>query len=196
MPVFPPVPFSGTFPGHEWINQSGVLPTLAQFKAHHDAFTFPVFVKPYDTEKFFTGTVLESPDDIEKLQLSTSFVEDPEQERVYVCEFKKIDEEIRFFIIGGQVLTASRYKIKGERVYKEITPPHPAWIKADYLINTFNPHQLNKGFVMDLGLVNGEWKIVELNDMGSAGLYMCDTDILTRALIANHDLQHRASPTI
>lgn len=187
LPTFPPVPFGGgAFPFKYWLNNVGRIWTMEAIRKERFSFEYPTFIKPYDTEKFFTGVVLESPEDFDKLQLSTSFVEDPEQEKVFAAEYKKIEEEIRFFIIGGKVITASRYKIKGERVYKEITPPHPAWIQAEYLVKTFNPHQLNKGYVMDLGLVADQWKIIELNDMGSAGLYMCDTDNLTRALIANH----------
>ena len=37
-------------------------------------------------------------------------------------------------------------------------------------------------YVMDLGLTDDGWKIVELNNLNSAGLYECDTDAIIRTL--------------
>lgn len=40
----------------------------------------------------------------------------------------------------------------------------------------------DRGYVIDLGLVDGQWKIVELNNLNSAGLYKSDTAAIVRAL--------------
>lgn len=45
--------------------------------------TYPCFIKPH-TEKFFTGMVLEAPEDHGKVQLATSFIDDEDRELVRV----------------------------------------------------------------------------------------------------------------
>ncbi|WP_395753728.1 ATP-grasp domain-containing protein [Prosthecobacter sp.] len=188
MPVFPQVPSSSTdsgtpcFHAEDWLNSTVSILKLRELKARAAALSYPVFIKPVDTEKLFTGTVLESAADIEKLQLSTSFVANPDEERISLSAFKQIIEEIRFFVLHGKAITASQYKVKGLPAYKAVTPPHPAWIRAEELLSGGIPPAWHKGFVMDLGLHHGTWKIIELNDLGSAGIYLCDTDLLTRAL--------------
>jgi hypothetical protein len=40
---------------------------------------------------------------------------------------------------------------------------------------------IDDAFVLDLGLVGDTWRIVELNNVNSSGIYECDTDAIVRA---------------
>ncbi len=138
----------------------------------------PVFVKPF-TEKFFTGRVIESQEDKEKVQLATSFIDNPDDELVMVSNPVKIDMEVRFFVIGGTIISGSTYRVKGVAQHSRVADFHPAQIALKRIIKDC---YVAEGFVIDMGLVNGEWKIVELNNLNSSGIYHCDTDAIANAL--------------
>lgn len=139
---------------------------------------YPCFIKPY-TEKFFTGMVLEAAADCQKVQLATSFIDDESREMVRVSPAHDIAEEIRFYIIGGTVVSGSCYKVKGVPKQYRVDHSHPAWQACRDIIST---GVIDEAFVMDLGRISDTWKIVELNNINSAGLYETDTDAIVSAL--------------
>lgn len=143
----------------------------------------PKFIKPL-TEKFFTGRIVENQNDLNKIQLATSFIDNEDEELIWVTDPVQIYNEVRFFVIGGEVITGSLYKIKGNNKQKRIDYMHPAWYACVDILKT---GIISDGFVIDLGQINRDdcsssWKIVELNNINSAGLYECDTDAIVRAL--------------
>lgn len=172
-PTFKPNAFE-MFPKELWINSNCEIKKFGELDIKS-----PVFIKPF-TDKFFTGVVVENNGDLEKIQLSTSFVEDEREELVTVSEVYNIEQEVRFFIVGGTVVTGSGYKDKGVGYHFAIDTSHPAHIECKRILETGK--DLCSGFVMDLGLVGDEWKIVELNNLNSSGFYKCNTDAIVNAL--------------
>lgn len=175
-PVFPtyiPNKFE-MFPKEHWINSDGFVCKYGELKIER-----PCFIKPF-TEKFFTGTIVESSDCLQKIQLSTSFCEDENEELVFCSPIKHIKEEIRLFVIGGQIVTGSIYKRNGIGTYQVLPSYHVIFEKAKNLLRMAD--YLDAGFVLDMGLVDDEWKIVELNNLNSAGLYLSDVDAIVRSL--------------
>ena len=162
------------FPRELWINSKGEVKKFGELDIKS-----PVFLKPF-TDKFFTGVVVEKNSDLEKIQLSTSFVKDEKEELVYVSDVVRIEQEIRFFIINETVITGSGDKDKGVGNHFAVDTSHPAHIECKCILET--GEDLCKGFVMDLGLVGDEWKIVELNNLNSSGFYKCNTDAIINAL--------------
>jgi hypothetical protein len=138
-----------------------------------------MFVKPF-TEKFFTGLVIESPDDVDKIQLASSFIHDEGDEIVYVTPAVNISEEVRFFVVNDHIVSASVYKVKGVPKHYRIDETHSAWDTCSRILRLWGC--IDKAFVIDLGCVDGEWKIVELNNINSSGLYEIDTDAFARAI--------------
>ena len=168
----------------EWVNGAGHDITWGNLNSlSSDQLWRSFFVKPY-TEKFFTGKVCESVDDLQKIQLATSFIGNEDDEIVRISPAVNIRDEVRFFIVGGEIISASLYKIKGINKQARIDESHIAWQRCKQLIRDYGC--LDDAFVMDLGLV-GEmthshyWKIVELNNINSAGLYETDTDAIVNA---------------
>jgi len=167
-------PFETFYPARYWINSFGYDVTWGKVQLDR-----PQFIKPY-REKFFTARVFENNEDLGKVQLSTSFIEDENQELVRVSDPIFIRDEIRFFVIGGEVITGSYYRINRINKQKQIDQSHDAWQFLKNLIK--KEGAIDSGFVIDFGLVEGEWKIVELNNLNSAGIYECDTNAIIRAL--------------
>lgn len=178
-------PYEPFYPSFDWINGDGVDITWGEFKGRD--ISEPVFIKPY-TEKFFTGKVVDSNDDKEKIQLSTSFIANEDDEIIRMSSFVNIYYEVRFFVIGGQIVTGSLYKKHGIGTYFNIDRSFGAWQQCE---NILSSGFIDDAFVIDLGCTtNGgdfcnrpahDWKIVELNNINSSGIYKCDTDAIVRA---------------
>lgn len=172
-PSFNPVEYD-IFPHEKWINNEGYATNWGSLEIKE-----PVFIKPF-TEKFFTGLVLENQNDKEKVQLATSFIGNEYDEMVLVAPVKPIKMEVRYFVLNGTLITGSISRKYGRVEHIAVDPSHDSYSAAQQILDS--GIKLPKGFVLDVGLVNGEWKIVELNNLNSAGLYKCDTDAIVRAL--------------
>lgn len=166
------------FPKEFWINGDGVECLWKDLVIKNDT-----FIKPF-TEKFFTGIVVNSQEDLNKIQLATSFIEDEGEERIWVSTPKNIKQEVRFFVLFGNLITASVYKISGIGHHIFAGPEHPAWNVCQYFLKSV-PKDRKNSFAVDLGLVDDQWKIIEMNNLNSSGLYNCDTDALIRALLVS-----------
>ena len=162
-----------------WINGNGQEMTWKQAKSLN--ITEPLFVKPF-TEKFFTGLLIEKSEDFEKVQLASSFIENEDDEKVWVASPVNIITEVRYFVIGGKIITGSVYKINGIGNHIAIDQTHDSYSHCQNLLNN---GILRNGMVIDLGSIidNGlKWKIVELNNLNSAGFYKCNTSAIVNAL--------------
>lgn len=177
-------PFEDFYTKHDWINGDGEDMTMGDFRDNYNV-DYPVFIKPY-TEKFFTGLVIDNNEDKEKIQLASSFIEDENAEIIRISPFKAIFQEARFYIINGEIITGSIYKVNGIGHHKKLDKDHPAWEQCK---NILAGGFIDDAFVIDLGCLENtqylskpyNWKIVELNNINSSGLYECDTDVIVRA---------------
>jgi len=172
-------PFEKFYPECDWINGNGDDVKWGDLPDYD--FSTPKFVKPY-TEKFFTGRVIESVSDLNRVQLATSFITCDEDELVRVSDAVTINHEVRFYVIGGEIISGSFYKIDREPKHVRIDHIHPAWRACEnILVSGF----IDDAFVIDLGCFEDgfsyDWKIVELNNVNSSGIYECDTDAIARA---------------
>lgn len=171
--TFLPIEDSFYAPEH-WINGSGHWCNWGELDI-----TSPKFLKPR-TEKFFTGCVVESQEDLEKVQLSTSFIPEPDDELVWVCEPVHIGQEIRFFVIGGRIITGSYYRINGQARQARVDSTHEAWRDLQEILRA---GFIDDAFAIDLGLIDSRWKIIEINNANSAGIYATDVDALASAYL-------------
>jgi len=144
------------------------------------------FIRPLDDSKVFAGQVIEgSFFDVWKEQVADiqdSFSTLTENTPILMAYPKRIDEEYRFFVVDSRVVTGSMYKEYGrtrkERV--DILRPHPAAAFASSMVRHWKPC---RNFVLDVcKLPTGEFKVVEINSLTSAGFYDCDTRVLVHAI--------------
>jgi hypothetical protein len=128
--------------------------------------------------------LVEKQEDLEKIQLATSFIDNENDELIWVSDPVQISREIRFFIVGGQIVTASQYKEYGVAKHQAVSKtgiPFYAYMMAEMFLE--EKGSIDDAFVMDLGFTtHNDWRIVELNNFNSSGLYECNTDAIIRAL--------------
>lgn len=148
------------------------------------------FIRPCDDSKVFTGmTFVEKDwDKFMQQQLTnghrTSLTKDTP---IQVAMPKYISKEIRCWVVGGKVVTASQYQLGGRYWLDQMVDPEA----LEFCQRMVDIHQLAPAFVMDVCLAEGEWKIVECGCINAAGFYRCDVQ---RLLMAIEDLYDHGLP--
>jgi hypothetical protein len=138
------------------------------------------FIRPCEDTKVFTGSVYtkEEWDEFVHYSLnnghSTVLCEDT---RIQVSTNKDIYKEIRFWVVGGKVISGSQYRI-GNRTIRDKNVEPDAYDYAQKMVDLF---QLADCFVIDICLTPNGWKIVEAGCINSAGFYLAD---MNKVLIA------------
>lgn len=97
---------------------------------------------------------------------------------IQVASVKRIQKEYRFWIVGGRVVTGSLYKLGQRHVQSGAVDP-AAREFCERMIEVF---QLARAFVMDVCMVDDEWKIVECGCINCAGFYKANMGRLLNAL--------------
>lgn len=139
------------------------------------------FARPTLDTKVFTGRVFDMEQwenfRYEQLTNGHSTILD-KNTKIQISSVKKIQKEIRFWIVKGQIVTASQYML-GNRYCLDDIVDEPAYDFVNKMINLF---EINETFVMDVCLVDGNYKIVECGCTNSAGFYKADMQKLIMSL--------------
>lgn len=109
------------------------------------------FVKPVSVKRFTGGIKSEIEEEVDPCQ------------NVWVCEPIKFGQEWRAYVNNHQVVGLGRY----DSLYDADSPP-PALLLRDMVANF---HGQSIGYALDVGLVDGKWYLIEVNDGWSLGLY-------------------------
>lgn len=142
----------------------------------------PMFLRPCSDLKTFAGLVI-TPAALAEWQQQVQAIADdfatltPET-LVLAAPLKEIQAEYRFFVVAGQVVTGSQYKL-GNRVR---TAPgcHPAALElAQTAARHWSPAC---AFVLDVALTETGPFILEINCLTSAGFYEAEVGRLVDAL--------------
>lgn len=144
--------------------------TLKEFKENYNG---RYFIKSLDHKKF-TGFVYNTNDDFITVYWK-KFKKYPVLDnnmKIIVSDVKKIQEEYRFIVLDGKVLTYSQYA----GINKEITNK-----QYDSIENiAFKAKEYDRIFSLDITIVNDIPYIVEINPFWSSGVYNdIDTYIIT-----------------
>ena len=97
-----------------------------------------------------------------------------ENTKIQISSVKKLQNEIRFWIVKGEIATASQYQLGGRYCLNSIVDQSA----YDFVNKMTKIFELNETFTMDVCLVNDEYKIVECGCTNSAGLYKSDVQKL------------------
>jgi len=97
---------------------------------------------------------------------------------IQVARAKKITQEVRFWVVGGKIVTQSTYRRGSFLVYDNIVD-QDAIDFAQEMVDLF---QLAESFVIDLALTPGGWKIIECGSISCAGFYDADMQKILMAL--------------
>lgn len=110
------------------------------------------FVRPLEDKKAFNGGIYN------KNTLTYNG-------EVVLSSLKHVDREYRFFVIDGEITTGSLYKVNGRLEESDIIDIQAKEF-AQKMVDKFN-----YSYVIDVALVNGQYKIMELNCLNAAGFY-------------------------
>lgn len=111
------------------------------------------FIRPANDDKAFNGGIYNK---------ETLLYEGD----VVYAKLKQISKEHRFFVINGEIVTGSLYKINGSLSVSSVVD-EGAMKFAQEMIQKFD----FPGFVIDIATVDNEYKIMELNCLNAAGFY-------------------------
>ncbi len=89
---------------------------------------------------------------------------------VQISKNKEINREIRFFIVGGEIITASQYKLGNRVIYQENTESY----LHDMVKDMISIYQPATSFVMDIAQTPNGLKIIEINCINCSGFYDID----------------------
>lgn len=142
-----------------------------------------VFVRPTDDSKAFAGMVM-TRIEFEKWHTNLENVEEVEFQplhqntQISICSVKNILAEYRCFVVDGKVVTGSLYK-RGKVVISDSIVDDEI---IDFAQNMVDKWQPAKAFVIDIADTDKGLKVIEINNINSAGFYECDVQKIIMAL--------------
>jgi len=170
--------------GTEMLNHDSVIVPLKYIEL-----TGKCFVRPVDDSKTFNGGVW-SPDDFNGWIHNATEIHDT---LCQVAPVKEIWSEYRFFVVGDEVVTGSRYKLGDNVSYSRDIDRH-FWDYAHAVAGSAFvcfPGRKNDpkwrpapAYVLDICETPHGIKIVEINTINSSGFYAADVPKLVFALEA------------
>jgi hypothetical protein len=161
----------------------------AEFCAFGDVkFEGSRFIRPVHDSKSFSGTVVTAEEFDEwktrVLDVTDGFTTLKMDTPVMIAKPKEIGIEARFFVVDGKVVTGSSYRTFNRQIlYQRIDMNNPLFSDtlrfAQEMVYRFQP---DRAFVMDIGGLGDELRVVEINCINNSGFYACDMGAVVRAL--------------
>ena len=158
------------------LNKDAVFSTLAKASAQEAQ----VFVRPVADTKAFNGRVfnreefLQFQQDCQAGKIGMPKPETP----IIMAPVKKPGQEHRHYIVDGEVITSSRYKLAGQPNFREGADQ----AVLDVVKQAISRWQPARAFVLDTYISGDEIGIVEIGGICHAGLYEADLIKLVNAL--------------
>lgn len=157
------------------LNREAVFTTIAEAAPLMDVF----FVRPLADDKSFTGRVMTR-------SAFTAWQSDVVARRgsltpdlrILYAPVKVIGQEHRHFIVDGQVVSSSRYKLGGAANQTAVIDPYVIAFAAR-MAGLWQPA---RGFVLDTYVAGDEIGIVEIGGICHAGFYAADVQKIVMAL--------------
>jgi hypothetical protein len=156
-----------------------------------------VFIRPIHDTKVFAGVVYTDFEEFERWWKGVCVLEEDDgtslrkDTEVMVAIPQKIASEYRFFVVDGDIITGSQYKIGNRIQYKEVDKNDTPFIIAKEFLKDALFNINLRSYVIDFALMYNDnisidsrydYKIIEVNTMNSAGMYACDVQKIVMAL--------------
>ncbi len=163
------------------LNAGAVCAAFGDMPRRFDRF----FVRPVLDNKSFAGMAM-TWDEFDTFRTNVAGVSRDRDvtlrlsDRIVMAPLTHIGAEYRFFVIAGQVVTGSRYKV-GDLVQSSSEVPAPVQAFAQACVDHWRP---NDAFTIDIAATPAGLKVIELNSANSAGFYACDVGAIIDAVAA------------
>jgi hypothetical protein len=158
------------------LNNEAVIDTFESIKPLWSEF----FIRPCEDSKDFNGSIFNK-EEFEKWRSDWLIREDScpfKNNKVMASPIKKIYSEYRFFIVDGKVVTYSQYKMNDKVVLNSSVDDYVVNFAQD-MVDTWQPA---RAFVIDVALTPDGLKVIEINNINSAGFYACDVSKFINAI--------------
>lgn len=143
-----------------------------------------LFVRPCEDTKAFTGTTMHSSEfdywRKDLLSQGRDLAWLSKDTPVVVSPYREILAEYRFFVVDGQIVTASMYRLGIRVVYDRHVPPYV----SDFAREMVALWQPARAFVIDVAETHDGPKVIELNNINQSGFYSCDMGKIVGAVEA------------
>lgn len=172
--------------GRHLLNADSVVTPFAEVRFPSAA---PCFVRPVRDSKVFAGTMVDDHDAFYAWQRRICALGDDTgtslraDTLVQVAPRKDIHAEVRFWVVGGRIVTGSQYKLGGAVAYQHVPHGGALQVFAEARVAEWQPH---RAFCLDIAATADGPAIVEINTINAAGFYAADVQ---RLIIALEDLE-------
>ncbi|MCE9574611.1 MAG: ATP-grasp domain-containing protein [Deltaproteobacteria bacterium] len=168
--------------GARMLNAASVVVRFADVRFSTAA---PYFVRPIRDSKVFAGQTVDDQAEFYAWQhrvcalgedTGTSLAPDT---LVQVAPVREIYTEVRCWVVGGQIVTASQYKLGSKVTYASVPRDSALVAYAQARVAEWQPH---RAFCLDVADTADGPAIVEINTINAAGFYAADVQKLVIAL--------------
>jgi len=144
-----------------------------------DDYDYPdgFFARPTKDTKTFTGAVFDR-EDFLYLKERVLDLHEGEDIEIQISGIKSIQKEIRFWIVKGEVITASQYRLGNRTVYS----PDVEEKAYDFCKEMVDIFELDEAFVLDVCQSEDKYYIMECGCINHAGFYCADMQKLVMSL--------------
>jgi len=146
-----------------------------------------LFLRPVHDSKAFTGMVMDYHElknwikDISAME-EVEFVPLHMNTEIMISSTKLIEAEYRMFVVDGKVVTGSMYKLGSRVLADEYVAPAVTDFTQE-MVDRWSPAD---AFVIDIAETPEGMKVIEINNINSAGFYNADVQ---RIIIALEDFE-------
>lgn len=140
-----------------------------------------VFARPSEDTKSFAGQLFEADNLIFWLGQVVTSVDRfglNGDTSIIVSPAKKILAEYRLFVVDGQIVTGSLYKVGDLVTTSDVIDP----VAIDYANKMLDIWQPDRAFVLDIAITEDGPKIIEVNNINSSGFYKSDISKIVSAI--------------
>lgn len=160
--------------GEELLNSDFLIGELHELEPEWDAF----FIRPTGNTKLFGGMVVTKEEFHEWQERENHSDSAYHGQLLMISELQEIEAEYRFFVVDGKVVTGSSYRVDGQ-LNTNVAPPDAVVTYAQRMVERF---ALADAFVIDVAETKRGLRVVEYNNLNTAGLYQCDEVAIVSAL--------------
>ncbi len=156
--------------------------TLSEVIKNLDKNSEQIFVRPAIDNKLFSGYVCSKSEFIESAIKMTKSHEIFCSEEIFIGEFDPPNVEFRLFVVDGNIVASSRYRIDGDLSLLEGSPYKANRAALEFY--KFHQNILPECCVIDIGMSEDEGKfgVIEVNSINNSGFYAINKDDLVYAL--------------
>lgn len=153
--------------GHHMLNSDGAIQSVKETCDNIERLNqgfYTAFFRPVDDGKAFTGELFTGAQWLAYAKDNKEL----EDVKILIASPKKTQQEIRCWMVDGEPVTISQYKIGSRGNYLNMDHNDEAIIFARKMAKIFQPA---RAFCLDICLYNDEYYIVELGCINHCGFY-------------------------